>query len=888
VQAANGVSVSDALIALETSQKISPNAEEATEAACPYNFSVEMETGTGKTYTFIKTIYELHKKYGFKKFVIVVPSVAIREGTMKNLAITRDHFGNDYDHVPCIVTLYDSSKPNLLKDFSEANNLSVLVMSIDSFTKDNNKINQAGERLFAPIKYLQSTKPIVIVDEPQNFDTDIRRNALMNLHPLCTLRYSATLDKKHRYNVLYTLNPVQAYELGLVKQIQVDGLVADANHNEAFIELLSITRIKNILTAKVCIDVEDKNGVKRKTVTLKERDNVYQKSGKRAAYEHGYQLEELNDNSISFSNGQVLSMGQAHGERGLADDIARTQIERTVRNHFERLANLKPMGIKVLSLFFIDKVANYRAFDEEGNASLGKFGVWFEAAFQRCAKMEQYRDLIPHGVSDVHGGYFSGDKKGKGTAATTTWVDTKGNVEKDNDTYALIMKDKERLLSLDTPLQFIFSHSALREGWDNPNVFQICTLNETKSTDKKRQELGRGLRLCVNQHGERVIDKGVNVLTVIANESYDSFAKSLQTEIEEDCGVAFDKRGIINLNGPKVRITKKTLNAEEQALFNAIWAKINYQTTYRVKLDTPRVIADCVKALSDFSQYPKVVAPKIRSERAKFTMQNDGIQTTVNATAQMDSQQQHMAVPDVYAYLQNRVHLSRSSLFNILHLSGRLGELFINPQAFLDTAIAAIKNTLQALMVEGIEYKKINGKVYEMSLFDANETKNSHLVYPPDNGKASVALTKTLFEAQALTKDELENYVPIGEPFACVLPDSEVESRFAQDCSTDGRVKFFFKLPSSFKIPTPLGSYNPDWAVVFEGDARVYFVAETKSSLLNSDLRASEKHKIACGQHHFKLSAEVSYCKVTSLEELGNIANSLPKQEKPNLLGEFL
>ncbi|MES2050250.1 MAG: DEAD/DEAH box helicase family protein [Pseudomonadota bacterium] len=843
-----------------SSELIASYSDNGKEEFCRLNFTIEMETGTGKTYTFIKTLYELNKVYGFKKFVVVVPSVAIREGAIKNLEITRSHFAADYANVPCVPILYDSGKLNDLRHFAQSDALSVLVINIDSFTKDNNKIKQKGEKAFAPIEYIKSVNPIVIVDEPQNFETDVRRRALMELNPLCTLRYSAT--HTNPYNLLYSLNPVQAYDLGLVKQIEVDGVQADVSHNQAFIALLSIDAKAKGITAKLRIDVNEKTGAQRKDITLKLGDDLFDKSKQRDAYADSYILNEIRaeDGEIEFSGGRVLRLHEQQG--GLTEDVMRFQIERTVASHFAKLKNLQAIGVKVLSLFFIDKVANYRAFDAEGNSMLGKFGVWFEEAFNKYASKPQYQGLIPHSASVVHNGYFSGDKKGKGTNAKTVWVDTKGNVAKDDDTYALIMKDKERLLNLDVPLQFIFSHSALREGWDNPNVFQICTLNETQSVMKKRQEIGRGLRLCVNQSGERVHDKRVNVLTVIPNESYEAFAKSLQQEIEDETGVSFVGR--VKNARAKARVKRKKLSAEDEILFKAIWHKINYQTRYKVKLNTPELIEKCIKALSDLSQYPKVQAPKIRAHKAKILINQQGVAGVENGVQQTHALYQNVTVPDVYAYIQNRVHLSRSSLFAILDGSGRLHELLINPQAFLDTAIVAIKNSLQELLVAGIEYQEINGRRYEMSLLDEEIETYLSSVYPSTDDELTTPVTKTLLEAQRLD----EEHKPVGNTFPCVLSDSSIETDFAHDCSVDERVKIFFKLPSRFKIPTPLGTYNPDWAVVFEDDARVYFVAETKSSTVQAERRTKENLKIDCGRKHFSLTQDVIFKDVTNLEEL--------------------
>lgn len=825
------------------------------------HLSLEMETGTGKTYTFIKTMYELNKKYGFRKFVVVVPSVAIREGTMKNLEVTRSHFANDYAHVPCVPILYDSNKLSALRDFALSDALSVLVINIDSFAKDGTRIKQKGERAFAPIEYIQAVNPVVIVDEPQNFETDVRRTALLDLNPLCTLRYSAT--HKNPYNLLYSLNPVQAYDLGLVKQIEVDGVQAEADKNHAFVKLVSIDPKPKGITCRVLVDVNEKTGVKRKELNLKLGDDLFVKSKARDVYLDGYILNEVSaeDGWVEFSGGRRLDIREEQG--GLQEDVMRFQIERTVAAHFAKLKSLKPMGVKVLSLFFIDKVANYRAFDDVGQPSLGKFGVWFEEAFNKYASKPQYCDLIPHPASAVHDGYFSGDKKGKGAKAKTVWVDTKGNVAKDDDTYALIMKDKERLLSMAQPLQFIFSHSALREGWDNPNVFQICTLNETHSAIKKRQEIGRGLRLCVNQNGERVLDKRVNVLTVIPNESYETFAQALQQEIEDEAGVSFENR--VKDARSKAKVKRKNLDPKEAALFQAIWTKINYRTRYSVELGTPELIGMCTKALGDTLQYPIVQAPKIRAEKAKIVMGRYGVEGSHIGTGESKAVYFKSSVPDVYAYIQNRVHLSRSTIFSILDGTGRLNELLINPQAFLDLAISAIRTCLQELMVRGIQYHALAGEPYAMSLCEEEVETYLSSIYPNASGCIAEPLKKTLLQAQAMDREG--DFV--GEAFECVVTQSGTENEFARLCALDGNnVRFFFKLPNKFKIPTPLGTYNPDWAVVLEGDTRVYFVAETKSTTVEAERRLAENLQIECGIAHFKLAPDVVFQPVTTPDQL--------------------
>lgn len=869
VQASNEI---DAVGALQADRWMTKDqAGNEVEAFCPH-FTIEMETGTGKTYTFIRTMYELNKVYGFKKFVVVVPSVAIREGTMKNLEVTRGHFAADYANVPCLPMLYDSGRLNDLRHFAQSDALSILVINIDSFSKDIddskdtkkksvNKINQKGERAFAPIEYIKAVNPIVVVDEAQNFETEIRRKAIRNLSPLCTLRYSAT--HKNPYNLLYKLDPVQAYDLGLVKQIEVDGVEPDVSYNQAFVQLDSIDAKPKGIIAKLSIDVNEKNEVKRKLLTLKPGDDLYTKSKQREIYADGFILNEIraDEGEIEFSGGRVLKLNEQQG--GLSDDVMRFQIERTVAAHFAKLKKVKESGVKVLSLFFIDKVANYRAYDDEGNDVPGKFAQWFEEAFDKYAAKSQYKDLIPYTANEVHNGYFSGDKKGKGAAAKKIWMDsTERGSKKDDDTYTLIMQDKERLLDMDEPLQFIFSHSALREGWDNPNVFQICTLNETQSQMKKRQEIGRGLRLAVNQQGERIHDKSTNVLTVIPNESYDAFAHTLQQEIEDETDVSFEGR--VKNARAKARVQRKALSVEDEALFKAIWQRINYQTRYSVTLDTPELIEKCVEALTDTNQYPKVQAPKVRSRKAKLHMGQEGIRGVETGIDESNASYQNVPVPDVYVYIQNRVHLTRSTLFTILDQSNRLDELLINPQAFLDTAIAAIKTELQALLVKGIEYHEINGKRYEMTLFEEPVETYLSSIYPQTNDDTTTPVDKTLLQAQRLDGDK----APEGDAFTCVMSDSEPENRFAHECSLDPRVRFFFKLPSKFKIATPLGTYNPDWAVVFENEERVYFVAETKSSTVKADLRRNENLKIACGHEHFKLAGDVTFKEVSTLSAL--------------------
>src|SRR5665213_2728364 len=513
---------------------------------CPH-FSVEMETGTGKTYVYLRTIFELSKRYGFQKFIIVVPSVAIREGVTHSIATMPEHFKTLYNK-EAVSFVYSAKEVNKLRQFATSNTLQILVINIDAFRKNftgtdderkSNVIYKEMDRSMggrAPIEFVQAARPIVIIDEPQSVDsTDKAQEAIKALNPLMTLRYSAT--HRNPYKLVYRLDPVRAFKLGLVKQIVVANAAADGGANDAFVRVEQIDYKKGI-KAKLRIHVQTPDGPKEKSVTVKNSSDLYQLSGERAAYENGFVIAEINaepaNEYVRFNNGRVLRLGEESG--GMRADVWRAQIKHTVKKHLEKELQLRDRGIKVLSLFFIDRVANCRDYDGAGQPVKGKFAEAFEAALAEFAKDPRYAvlDCLKLPFESLHNGYFAQDKKG-------VLKDTRGDTQADDEVYNLIMKEKERLLSEDEPLRFIFSHSALREGWDNPNVFQICTLNETRSAMKKRQEIGRGLRLPVDKNGLRVFDKSVNKLLVMANESYEDFARALQAEYEEDCGVTFGK-----------------------------------------------------------------------------------------------------------------------------------------------------------------------------------------------------------------------------------------------------------------------------------------------------------------------------------------------------------
>jgi type III restriction enzyme len=793
------------------------------------HFSVEMETGTGKTYVYLRTIYQLHLLYGFKKFVIVVPSVAIREGVLKNLQITHEHFQSLYDKTPASFNIYDSKKVSNLRGFASGNAIQILVINIDAFAKDENIINKTNDKLTGkkPIEFIQSCHPIVIVDEPQNMETENRKRAIRNLNPLCTLRYSAT--HTNLYNLMYSLNPVKAYDMGLVKQIEVDSIVSENDFNSSFIQVEAITRTGNNIKAKIKLDVNSPLGVKRKSVQVNKNNlDLFQLSGENPKYD-GLKVYEIDfgNEQLELTNGIILKVGETQGR--LNDEVMKFMIRKTIEEHLKKEKAFKDKGIKVLSLFFIDKVKNYREYDGNGNPTKGKFAEWFEEIYSSEVAKPIFKGLLPYTAAEVHNGYFSQDGKGR-------IKDTGGETQADDDTYKLIMQEKERLLDSATPLRFIFSHSALREGWDNPNVFQICTLNETRSEIKKRQEIGRGLRLAVNQNGQRILDRNINRLTVIANERYEDFAKALQQEIEEDCGVDFSGR--IKDKGSKKKVDlRKGFEVDPQ--FLEIWDRIKHKTRYQVEYNTEELIILASKAVEAM---PPTRKPIISSTKKKIQLTISGVEGYLLSDSN-SSYGFEVEVPDILAYIQSKTELTRSTILSILKKSGRIKDLLLNPQLFMDNAVGAIKAVLYELMINGIKYERIGGKVYEMALFQDHELE--------------IYLDQFTYHINTPEKTIYENYIPL---------DSKVENVFAQDCETSENIDFYFKLPFWFKIDTPIGSYNPDWAIVFKGERKIYFIAETKGA--DQELLGSEKMKIKCGTAHFKNFEEVIYKQVSKVSDL--------------------
>ena len=879
------------------------------------DFTVEMETGTGKTYVYLRTIFELHKDYGFTKFVIVVPSVAIKEGVYKTLQITEDHFRILYANTPFEFFLYDSAKLGQVRNFATSPHIQIMVVTVGAINKkDVNNLYKDTEKTGGekPIDLIRATQPIVIVDEPQSVDGGLEghgRKALGEMNPLCTLRYSATHADKH--HMLYRLDAVDAYERKLVKQIEVASLDVQGGHNKAYVKLLATKNQHGTITAKVELDVQRGSSIQRQTMTVQDGDDLEQTTG-RALYAHcrigeircakGQELIE-----VKIPGGEHwLSLGQAIGDVD-GDALKRLMIRRTIKEHLDKELRLRPQGIKVLSLFFIDTVAHYRQYDASGQPQKGKYALMFEEEYQRWANHPDYLSLFKEidldtAVADVHDGYFSIDKKG-------AWADTaennQGNRDNAERAYSLIMKDKEKLLSFDTPLKFIFSHSALREGWDNPNVFQICALRDIGSERERRQTLGRGLRLCVNQQGERLRGFDINTLTVIATESYEQFAENLQKEIEADTGIRFgivekhqfaaipvmdatghttalgvvqsealwghlQKVGYVDAKGkvqdtlrralkdgtlhlpapfqaqlPQVQAILHKLAGKldikdadnrqpiktRQAIlhspeFKALWDRIKHKTTYRVQFDNEKLLADCAQALRDS---PPISKTRVNIRKADLTIGRGGVSAAETVTALgITLDERDIVLPDLLTDLQDKTQLTRRSLVRILNDSGRLNDFSRNPQQFIELTTEVINRSKRLALVDGIKYQRLGDECYyAQELFEQEE------------------LTGYLKNMLAVKKSVYEHVV---------YDSAGIERSFAEQLEKNESVKVYAKLPGWFKVPTPLGSYNPDWAVLIEKDGteRLYFVVETKGSLFIDDLRDKESAKIECGKAHFE------------------------------------
>ncbi len=607
-------------------------------------------------------------------------------------------------------------------------------------------------------------------------------------------------------------------------------MLATPGFNEAYIAVKSITATKSRITAKLEIDTEGRGGPTRKLISItRNGEDLYQLSGGREQYS-GYVVTAIDAGHgiIEFGNGISLSSGETQG--GYGDEIMRLQIEQTIHEHFEKelLIERLPAGqrLKVLSLFFIDRVANYASAD-------GKIRQWFVEGYEKLAVMKRYAALQPLPVDKVHGGYFAQDKSGPKDSSE------RQSTKADEQAYHLIMQAKEQLLARDEPLRFIFSHSALREGWDNPNVFQICTLNETQSITRKRQEIGRGLRLPVRENGERSFDERINRLTVIANESYHDFAKALQEQMRNEWGIEFRDRIVDKRERRTVSLKAGWLLDED---FKALWERIKHHTRYRVKYDSETLIAKTVEHLQ---QLPMISAPDFQVMKGELRTTGEGVIAELRATYRRAGSRPHYTIPDMIHYLQRETELTRTTLAQILLRSGKLADASLNPQQLLDQTLTATKKALTELLVAGIKYERIAGAEYDMMLFESRELE-SYL-------STMLPVEKSIYDY--------------------VVYNSQIERSFAEALGGRQDIKLFIKLPTWFKIETPLGTYNPDWAIVKAAspgsdEERLYLVRETKGTTQLFDLAESERQKIQCGIAHFDALGGVSFSWVKSASEV--------------------
>ena len=906
------------------------------------DFSVEMETGTGKTYVYTRTIYELNRRYGLTKYIVVVPSVAIREGVKKSFESTRKHFGVLYDNTPLESFVYDSKDMGSVASFATSASIQVMIINIDAFNKgftdggaadEGNLFHRSSEKLMnglSPRELVASCRPVVIIDEPQSVDnTPQAKGAIQSLDPLFVLRYSAT--HKEPYNKVYRLTPVDAFQRGLVKGICVDSVRSQEDLNGSYVRLDSVK--VSPFYAKVTLDKRKRDGgQERKAVKVKMGDDLFSKSGENTDYEAGWVVSNIvaapGGERIEFQNGESLELGQAVGDVS-AEAVKRAQIRRTIEDHLQRQLELYPRGVKVLSLFFIDKVEKYRLYDPVRN---GEYAQMFEEEYAAAVGSPTWRRRYERAgvpldtdAAAVHSGYFSRDGRGhiKNTQKAASSKD-------DISTFETIMREKETLISFPSAgdsdeerakkrIQFIWSHSALKEGWDNPNVFQICTLVETRDTMTKRQKIGRGLRLCVNQDGERLLDPEANVLTVIANESYDEFASGLQREfenegyrfgvltaesfaslvIEFDSGCeqrvgfegseriyeSFKAAGLVDGKGnvqpelkeaaekdcvpmpegleparkaveavilrkaQRLQIKDKSKEVEVKLskdvstdpAFQELWERIRKRTRFEVDVDSDKLVE---AACAEVADMPEVRPPEIMSVRADVSVGESGVEAETQATSIVRvGGAPAYDLPDPIAELQDAVDLTRSTIKRILEGCGRLDEFKLNPALFLSQVAAKINKVKAQAIVEGIKYVKLpDDEWYTMRDLDPGDLKAylGQNAWEPAHGKS------------------LYNYV--------VYDSSTVEKPYAVALDQAEEVKVFAKLPDRFRIDTPLGSYNPDWAYVREvdGESRVYFVTETKGgSNLDPHTRPTEQGKIDCAKKHFAALGEPDLSYVT-------------------------
>jgi type III restriction enzyme len=832
VQTINGVSVDSDLKHIETKTTL---IEGEVRVQFP-NFSVEMETGTGKTYVEIRTLLELYRCYGMRKFIIVVPSIAIREGILHSLQATNEHFKEHYSNPPYRYYIYDSSSLSDIKRFSLSNGIEIMIMTLASFNKDINVIKQPTDRLSGetPIHLIQACKPILILDEPQNMESPKSIQALATLNPLFTLRYSAT--HRNLYNLIYRLSPYEAYRQNLVKRIEVAGVEDLDDTNLPYLELENITTKLNSIKATLLIHKRLANGnIQEKSILVKPGDNLEKKTN-RSDYSI-FTVDEINPgwNEIRFSNGTSLKIGESTGQNKEA--IWEAQIRYSIEEHLIKAKRLYPLGIKVLSLFFIDRVDNYVHEDSRIRVLFNKSFNSLILKYPEVSKELWGQSYV--NPETIQGSYFA-NRHNK--AGVIIYEDsTTGESQLDKETYDLIMKNKEKLLSFSEPISFIFSHSALREGWDNPNVFQICTLNQTSSEVKKRQEIGRGVRLAVDQDGNRNHEERVNVLTVAANESYEKYVSSLQSELDEEytIGEQAPKPSNARKKG-KSELNKAHFLSED---FKGLWESIKQKTRYSVKIDSEHLITQVIKDL-DVAKIkpPRITITKgqvvVGPDEAFTAMQLTGARTMIDLAGKYPLPNLVSLMEELLERTSPPLRLSRKTLLEIYKQTKNQQAALDNPHEFARVAVDIIRFHLIEQLVDGIQYEK-NGSWYDMSCFGD-------------------------------TIDSWEEYLVPAEHslYNPVVLDSTPECTFLESLEKRKDVKLYVKLPRWFTVDTPVGTYQPDWAIVMEpvddhgqpnSGPKVYLVHETKDTYNPSKLHIEEWQKIRCGSHHFKDALDISY-----------------------------
>lgn len=902
-----------------------------------YNLTIEMETGVGKTYTYIKTMYELNRAYGWSKFIVVVPNIAIREGVYKSFEITQDHFKEEYGK-KIRFFIYNSSKLEEIDRFASDNAMKVMIINSQAFNsrkKDSKRISMELDefRSRRPIDIIAKTNPIIIIDEPQSVEGKITKESLKEFNPLFTLRYSATHKSDSIYNMIYRLDAMEAYNKKLVKKIAVKGISeSGTTATESYVYLESINLSKSAPTATIQFDFKGKSGIRTITRTVSEGYNLYDNSGNMEEYKNGFVVSRIDgrDDSVEFINGIKIYAGDVIGKVS-EDQLRRIQIRETILSHIERERELFNKGIKVLSLFFIDEVAKYRIYDEAGQAQNGIYADMFEEEYNdiisnlqiRMGEDDYLKYLESISAKETHAGYFSIDKKGK---MIDSKMKKKETTTDDVDAYDLIMKNKELLLDQDpkrSPVRFIFSHSALREGWDNPNVFQICTLKQSNSDVRKRQEVGRGLRLCVNQNGERMDENilgkdvhNVNVLTVIANESYDNFAKGLQREIadavadrprmvtpelfvnkaiknKQDQEMLIDKataqaihydliiNGYIDRKGEltdkyyedksngEIKIAEEVADSAESVIeiidsiydekhsvptenarnnnielqvdddklampeFKELWNKINSKTVYVVNFDTEELIQKSIESLDRKLRVSKIYIKVDQGAMEEITSKESLEEGSLFLKSQTDTYAHAAAVNsnvkyDLIGKLVDETKLTRKAIVRILQGIQPVvfNQFKDNPEEFIIKAAKLINDEKATAIIQHITYDVLEDK-YGTDIFTE----------PTIKGRLGVNAMKA--------NKHLYDHI---------LYDSTNERDFATELDTDSNVAVYVKLPDGFYISTPVGHYNPDWAIAFyEGSVKhIYFVAETKGSMSSMQLRKIEESKIYCAREHFK------------------------------------